>query len=406
MIAAHPPAAPQRHEDVAATTALWRTFCAERSARSYRFGTPRSVPPSVTVRRIYPLLAQAGITRLADVTGLDWVGIPVYQAIRPNSRNLSVSQGKGLTRVQAKVSALMESLELFHAEEIRQPTVRATVSTMRRQLAYDPYLLPRSEPSHLHDGTPLDWVAATDLRTGAPTWVPKRLCLLDGTLDERRRVPIFQATSNGLAGGNTVGEALIHGLCEVIERDCLARLPPRLAPERMVDLGTVDSRLAQGLLGRFERAGIRASIADATGPTGLPCFQVWLDHSEAATLHVGSGCHPSRLTALVRALTEAAQSRATAIAGSRDDVTRAHYSRPARARPDEALSFPSIAGRSYRRIASLPLLGTLATVRDVVDRIRSVTGMAPLAVDLTRPELGPPMVFVVAPSLRLPGSHP
>ena len=76
------------------------------------------------------------------MTGLDWVGIPVYQAARPNSRSLSVSQGKGLTPTQAKVSALMEALEGFHAEEIRLPAVTETVGAMRGSLGYDPRALP------------------------------------------------------------------------------------------------------------------------------------------------------------------------------------------------------------------------------------------------------------------------
>ena len=59
-----------------------------------------------------------------SITGLDWIGIPVYLAVRPNSRNVPVYLGKGLTRAQAQVSALMESLEGFHAEEIRLPVAR------------------------------------------------------------------------------------------------------------------------------------------------------------------------------------------------------------------------------------------------------------------------------------------
>src|SRR5918997_2547108 len=121
---------------------LWQQITAESADAVYHYGTRRSIPPSETLRSIRPLLGRAGITRLADVTSLDWIGMPVYQAIQPNSRNLSVSQGKGLTRAQAQVSALMEALESFHGEEIRQPTIRATVVEMRDRLAYDPYSLP------------------------------------------------------------------------------------------------------------------------------------------------------------------------------------------------------------------------------------------------------------------------
>lgn len=160
-------------------TPLWQQIETDTAEPRYRFGTHRAARPTVTLRRITPLLGQAGITRLADVTGLDWVGLPVYQAIRPRSRNLSVSQGKGLTAAQARVSALMESLETFHAERIEQPSVWATVGALRGDLAYDPHQLPLSEPSLLDDETLLEWIAATDLSTGAPTWVPRRLCELD-----------------------------------------------------------------------------------------------------------------------------------------------------------------------------------------------------------------------------------
>ena len=67
----------------------------------------------------------------ASITGLDWIGIPVYQAVRPNSRTVPSSLSKGLTRAQAQVSALMESLDVFHAEEIRLPVVRDTVRQSR-----------------------------------------------------------------------------------------------------------------------------------------------------------------------------------------------------------------------------------------------------------------------------------
>jgi ribosomal protein S12 methylthiotransferase accessory factor len=389
------------HGDPPATS-FWRALRADTAERTYRFGTRRAVSPAETLRRIRPLLGRAGITRLADVTGLDWVGLPVYQAIRPNSRNLSVSQGKGLTRDQAKVSALMEALELFHAEEIRQPAVRATVGAMRSELAYDPYQLPLGEPSYLRDETVLDWIQATNLATGAPTWLPRRLCELDFCLPERRHAPLFRVGSNGLAGGNTVGEAVLHGLCEVIERDGTARhLATQFEPERSVAPDSIAPRLARRLLDRLARAGFETHIADTSGPTGLPSFAVWLNHPDVPVLHGGSGCHPSRLTALLRALTEAVQSRLTSIAGSRDDIRRDRYRRPllppgAKRRPP----FPAEAGRQFRRCPGLPMTGPGDQVDEIVRRVRRVTGMPPLAVDLTRPDFGIPVVFVVAPGLR------
>src|SRR4026207_1591489 len=123
-------------------SALWEAVLADTAPPASPFCPRRAGTPTQTLRRLAPLLPRAGITRLADVTGLDWIGQPVYQAVRPNPRNLSGSPGKGLTRAQAKVSALRESLESLHAEQVEQPTVRATVGSMRRELAYDPYTLP------------------------------------------------------------------------------------------------------------------------------------------------------------------------------------------------------------------------------------------------------------------------
>jgi ribosomal protein S12 methylthiotransferase accessory factor len=398
---------------------LWQQITAKSAENSYDYGTRRSVPPSETLRRIKPLLGRAGITRLADVTSLDWVGMPVYQAIRPNSRNLSVSQGKGLTREQAQVSALMESLESFHGEEIRQPTIRATVAEMRGRLAYDPYTLPlvrlpggntaweraydRFWPGDgalaaPRDDITFEWVAATDLWTGDATWAPKQICDLDFSVGERLAPRVFLSSSNGLASGNTVVEALIHGLCEVIERDCMWRYgADRFDPERCVQQATVTSALARGLIQRFERAGMVTLIHDSSGPTGLPCFEVTLEHADAPTRYGGAGCHPSRATALIRALTEAAQSRLTMIAGSRDDISRRSYDKLSQDRQP----LPSEARRNFRAAPTLPVRTMGATLREIVSRVRKATGVAPMAVDLQRPEFGLPVVHVVAPGLHM-----
>lgn len=381
-----------------AATTLWATIAQEPSAHRYRFGIARAARPRETLRRITPLLRRAGITRLADVTRLDRLGIPVYQAIRPNSRNLSVAMGKGLTRDQAKVSALMEALESYHAEAIPLPVVRETVGAMRGQLDYDPYALPLSEPSFLNNSTLLEWVAATDLCTGRGTWVPRQLCELDYTVQERLHVPLFRLSSNGLASGNTLAEALVHGLCEVVERDSTWRLRNmEVNPHRAVAPKTVDSRLPRRVLDRLAEAGIAVRILDASGPTGLPSFEVLLHDPDVNALHGGSGSHPSRAAALLRALAEAVQSRLTGIVGSRDDVMREECGLVATARPRPW----SAAAGSFQDVPSLPPASFAAQVHDISGRIRTVTGMAPLAVELTRPEFGLPVVFVVAPGLRV-----
>jgi YcaO-like protein with predicted kinase domain len=91
------------------------------SIKAFRAGTHRTVPPEETLRRGWRLAPIMGITRIANVTGLDTVGVPVVMVCRPNARSLAVSQGKGLDLPAAKASGLMESIEVYHAETITLP---------------------------------------------------------------------------------------------------------------------------------------------------------------------------------------------------------------------------------------------------------------------------------------------
>src|SRR5687768_18616303 len=89
-------------------------------------GTVRYRDPADTLAWIRPLLPAFGITRIANVTGLDRIGIPVWMCIRPDARCLSVSQGKGVTDELAQISAIMESIELYHAERAAEPDMIAS----------------------------------------------------------------------------------------------------------------------------------------------------------------------------------------------------------------------------------------------------------------------------------------
>src|ERR1700683_3638805 len=79
-------------------------------------GTVRDAPPSCTLQRVLPILSTVGITRVANITGLDHVGIPTWMIVRPLARSLTVSQGKAFTHELANLSGIMESIELYHAE--------------------------------------------------------------------------------------------------------------------------------------------------------------------------------------------------------------------------------------------------------------------------------------------------
>ena len=190
---------------------MWSELNSRQDAPGYQLGTYRAISPIHTMRRLKTLLVPAGITRVARVTDLDTIGVPVYQAIRPNSRNMSVSQGKGLTRTQAKVSAVMESLESFHAEEICVPSTHASVREISNQISYAPESLAVNRSGFAGDlfatldtEQSLEWIQAIKLDDGRSSWVPRQLCELDFTIREEFSYCPFMATSNGLASGNSM----------------------------------------------------------------------------------------------------------------------------------------------------------------------------------------------------------
>ncbi len=84
------------------------------------------------------------------------------------------------------------------------------------------------------------------------------------------------------------------------------------------------------------------------------------------------------------------------IAGSRDDIDRPSYDKLSSDRQPR----PTEARRSFRAAPTLPVMTMAATLREIVSRVRTTTGVAPMAVDLQRSRFGLPVVHVVAPGLH------
>lgn len=368
-------------------------------------GTHRVCAPEVTLARVRPVFDVAGITRVADLTGLDEIGIPVFQAVRPNARTLSVSQGKGAIAVLAEVSAVMEAVEVWHAEEARPPVVTASVSAMAAELPYDVGDLPLRRRAVVPGGMRLGWTTAFVWGRDETTWVPTACVTLDSTSPAAFVPPLFFTSSNGLASGNTLDEAVAHGLCELLERDALARAQAVWQGRRLDPTGVQGACVP--LLEAFAAARVSVAVRDLGDLAGVPCFEAVIWSQSLPFCFTGSGCHPDAEVALSRALTEAAQSRLTLIAGSRDDIPPAIYQAMASRRdlrnPLDELPAPTLAWAEAT--ASRATTSHAADIDVLAAVVRHRTGQAPLVVDLTRPELGIPVARVLAPGLDLPRTH-
>jgi YcaO-like protein with predicted kinase domain len=389
--------------------------------KRFRVGTERMVDPSATLRRIKPWMDAMGITRMANITGLDRIGIPVVTACRPNSRSLSVSQGKGLTLEAAQASALMEAIEGYHAERVAGPLLWGSYREMRScDELVDLAGIPRCPAGGFHENLPLLWMAGTDLFSGRSVLVPYETT----HLDFRRPLPpgsgAFLMSSNGLASGNDSLEALSHGICELVERDAntLWHLGGREACDaRRVDLTTVDDEECRLLLDRFEDAGIGVAVWDTTSDVGIPsllCMVADRDPNGVRPMPPvgGSGCHPRRAIALLRALTEAAQGRLTIISGSRDDLSPRNFdaSLAAAEMARFALELRRHSGKSFGELPDAAHDTFEADVHWELQRLARAGLRQAIAIDLTKREFGIPVIRVIVPYLEamseLPGFVP
>jgi ribosomal protein S12 methylthiotransferase accessory factor len=298
----------------------------------YRLGTFRSAPLAASLQIARQAAKICGVSRLAGVTGLDQIGIPVWTAIRPLGRSLSVSQGKGLTDTLAQISALMEAIELFHAETSLPSGMKRSI----RQTVNDPkfvkvHELPLRSKKPLDFDLPIGWVETCSLVTGKNKWIPRELVDLDST---HAYDGFFIASSNGLASGNSRSEAIYHGLCEVLERDQVAHwivaenLSRKRSPRRL-NLATGLPASVQTIVDKIQAAGLQMAVWHASTTIEVPCFACTIADLKGNTLYpqraAGYGCHVSKEIALLRAITEAAQSRLTFISGARDDVLVRQY---------------------------------------------------------------------------------
>lgn len=375
--------------------------------KRYVRGTHRVRSPADTLDWLAPKLRAMGITRVATITGLDCLGIPVVMATRPASRSLAVSQGKGLDLASARASALMESAESWHAERSLLPLRLASERELRAAglPVADTDGLARSPPGLYCDRDRLLWAEGIDLLSGASCQVPWECVHTDYRLPRPTGSGCFAANTNGLASGNTTDEAIVHALCELIERDAVTLWHQSTTAQAGVDPATVPGSDNHALLRRIQDAGLAVRIWDVTSDIGIPCFHCLLssDSEHDTDPEFGSGCHLDPAVALSRALTEAAQARTTYIAGSRDDIGPDAYRLPvrqARRRDCQRLlntTRPVAACASYESLASSDVAADLQTL---LTRLQGVGIRQVIHLDLSRPELSIPVSRLIVPGLE------
>jgi len=275
------------------------------------------------------LLEGFAISRVADITRLDTVGVPVFTAIRALSKTLAIHAGKGLSPQMCRAGAIIEAIEFEIAEH---PHGDATVASALQIPAEDRLAIEDCFPARasiVNDFTQLAWEETTNIQNGVTKLVPSDLIWMN-TRIKGQPLMFFQMSSNGVAAGATLEDAILSGLYEVLERDAWTNHQFLLdncgyMPTRVPLIALPEP--VEGLLRKIETARLKLYLFDLTNDYQVPVFGVMLlDLSgNCAGTFGGYGAHLNAEIAATRAITEALQARACYIAGARDDMFRRQF---------------------------------------------------------------------------------
>ncbi|MBQ2666616.1 YcaO-related McrA-glycine thioamidation protein [Methanobrevibacter sp.] len=379
---------------------------------TYFKGTHRVIAPSKTIEINEEKLKVAGITRIADITDLDRIGLPIYTAIRPTAEEgaISIYGGKGITRDHAKASAMMEGFERYSAE--RHESDETTIATLNEISDLGDYInpeslnLPKDFKKENLDSMKLEWSLAKDIITDKDYYIPTNAIYHPYINNDSES--LFKSNTNGLASGNILEEAILHGIFEVIERDAWSIFELTHKNYAQIDLDSIESDIVNDTIDKFESEGIKIKLMDFTADINVPTIAASADDTvtkDAGLLTLGMGTHLDPEVAILRALTEVAQSRATQINGAREDTVRADFAREAGyermkrinkyyfREEDEKISLSSIENNATTSITKDLEIVKEELLANDIDKI--------LYYDLTRPELDVSVVRVVIPEMEL-----
>ena len=380
----------------------------ERSPKYDREGGIRTMSPEDTLERTLPLLYEAGIRMPEDITGMDNIGIPVFSISRPDAAEGAVSSynGKGATYEQAKASAVMEAMERFSAEmrdydELVFGTYEQAGET---GLAVDPadLILPIDRLNYYRDAE-IAWCEGWEMFRGEKIWVPA--CAVYHPYVTDGDLQLFRYNTNGLASGNTMEEAILHAAFEVIERDAWS-----LAEDREVAVADVSAEpdsVPGRLLEAFSEQGVEIKLKDITTDVGVPTIGAASDDvatKDPEMLAIGVGTHLDPEIAAVREITEVAQSRATHKQGVKVNAKLQKATRE--------MGYEKIKRLNRLWYSDLDRKVNLNDMEDgstdyvlddievVLDRLMNAGFEMAIVSDLTRPEVGVPVVRVIIPGME------
>jgi oxazoline/thiazoline synthase len=322
------------------------------------------------------------------------------------------SFGKGSTAEQGKASALMEAIErysgIFQGDEIRVTrrfadfppgeAIRPNDVLLFSDAQYGRRQAPDTEdvvPPPYDLSAKLEWSPVWSLRDERFKYLPTGLLYYFYGVGHH-------ADSNGCAAGNTLGEAIVQGFLELVERDAYAIWWYNRLRCREVDLDQFDDSYICDLQTQLAESGRRLWVLDVTSDLGIPTFVAitYRIQNGKETIEFGSGAHFDARIALLRALTELNQFMSIGLMGggsgeksSLDGATPFRLQDHPYLTPGDLPMVMLSSGSKFGRL----------DVREQVNacvRIASQQGLDFLVLDQTRPDIEVPVARVIVPGMR------
>jgi len=323
------------------------------------------------------------------------------------------SFGKGSTDAQAQASAICEALERYSAKfSGHEPRRRARYDEMAGAV-HPTQIMGFSDrqyqernrwngsfpgifiPELFNNNAAIDWSPAWSLTQQAVRQVPTALTYL--RYPPTTGIERWWATSsNGNAAGGTLAEATLQGLLEVIERDAVAlwwynRIPRPAA--------TLSTPFLEAKRYEYQQQGRDLWLLDLTTDFEVPVFAAI---SRASITAFGFGCHLDAKTAAERAVAELDQavSRETHILGLAGTLPqlRSHPQFMTLAKSVHFSPDPNQTPKVSGDYAPGPEVACHQQIDTIVEKARTLD-LDILVVDMTRPEVGLPVVKVFIPGM-------
>jgi YcaO-like protein with predicted kinase domain len=355
------------------------------------------------------MMDQIPITRVADITPIDVLGIPVFASVTPLAKDLTTHLGKGVDRETAFISSVMEAVERVSAEEFEGECRRATYLELASSGAHvaDPLSFDLPPLTSYRPNSPFEWAEGWELFSAQPIWV-----LADLARSPAKEGILDQVDTNGLAAGFTYGYAVRSAILEVAERDAVSQHhffeqyghEGHVGPaRRRIDPNSIPPK-PKALVERAKKANLELILEDLTTDLEIPVISsALIDPSfpgaAGPTPLVFGGWSADVLAevAVTRAILESFQSRLGVIHGARDSYNQVPSSR----RETRRNPLAGVVEHDFSTIpnANLPDLET--EIDFILARLKSIGLGQAIVIDMTRKTLDLPVVRMRVPGLSL-----